>query len=74
MALFLTEERERERVGKLKGLLIYIANHIICNRRNDLEQIDRENIWIEIKFPHYKPLLINFACRPPNSNQDWIDT
>ena len=64
----------RDRVGKLGGgLLIYIASHIIYKRRNDLEQSDVENIWIEIKFPHNKPLLINFAYRPPNSNQDWID-
>ena len=61
-------------MGKLGGgLLIYIANHIIYKRRHDLEQSDVENIWIEIKFPHNKPLLINFAYRPPNSNQDWID-
>ena len=64
----------RDRVGKLGGgLLIYIANHIIYKRRNDLEQSDVENIWIEIKFPHNKPLMINFAYRPPNSNQDLID-
>ena len=42
-------------------------------RRADLELGDLECICLEIKFPHNKPLLLNFTYRPTNSGQNWID-
>ena len=42
-------------------------------RRADLQLGDLEYIWLEIKFPRNKPLLLNFRYRPPNSGQNWID-
>ena len=64
----------KDRTGKLGGgLVVYVSNNMHYRRRADLELGDLECIWLEIKFPHNKPLLLNFTYRPPNSGQNWID-
>jgi len=56
------------------GIIVYIKDSISFVRRHDLESDDIESIWLQINIVKYKPYLINFVYRPPNSPQSWIDS
>ena len=57
---FKTERKDR--TGKLGGgLVVYVSNNMHYRRRADLELVDLECIWLDIKFPHNKPLLLSIS-------------
>ena len=53
------------------GLIVYVRDGICCNRRTDLEQLNLECIWLEIKPVKSKPFLLGNIYRPPNSTVQW---
>ena len=48
------------------GVAIFVSEHIAAIRRSDLEHIDIEAIWLEIRCVNKKMLLCN-CYRPPNA-------
>ena len=50
------------------GVAVYIKNDIPCARRLDLEILNIECIWIEVRL-QTKRILIGTFYRPPNSDQ-----
>ena len=54
--------------GKGGGVCLYISDRLNWTRRNDLETVELESIWIEV-FPHKsKSILICVMYRPPDSS------
>ena len=49
------------------GVAVYIKSEIPCMRRQHLEILNLECVWIEIRLPS-KRLLIGTFYRPPNSD------
>ena len=65
----------RDRIGKAGGgILCYIGEDVKYKRRNDLEDDNIENIWLEVMYACSKNILIGFIYRPPNCNANWFDT
>ena len=63
-----------DRKGKKGGaLLLYVPDNVIFKRRLDLEINGVECLWIEIIFPHSKPILVSFVYRPPSSDASFLD-
>ena len=58
-------DRENDPHG---GVAVYVKNNIPCMRRTELEILNVESVWIEIRLK-YKRLLIGTFYRPPNSDQ-----
>ena len=54
------------------GVLIYIAEHLDYQRKQNLESDSMESIWIEINLKHTKPILINSVYRPPSASRQWL--
>ena len=53
---------------------IYIRDIIPYSERKSLTVLDNiEAIFLEIKKPNTKPILISRWYRPPNSNTKWLD-
>ena len=50
------------------GVAVYVKNDTPCARRLDLEILNIECIWIEVRLP-IKLILIRTFYRPPNSDQ-----
>ena len=50
------------------GVAVYVKNDIPCARRLDLEILNIECIWIEVRL-QTKRILIGTFYRPPNSDQ-----
>ena len=58
----------RDREGDSHGgILVYIKNDIPCKRRQDLELLNIECLWVEINIKS-KKMLVGTFYRPPNSN------
>ena len=55
------------------GILIYVNDKLDCIRRCDLEIIDLECVWIEIRTETGK-MLISSIYRPTSANEKYIDT
>ncbi|MEW8548570.1 MAG: endonuclease/exonuclease/phosphatase family protein, partial [Candidatus Thiodiazotropha sp.] len=49
------------------GVAVYVKNNIPCLRRPELEVLNVESVWIEIRLNH-KRLLVGTFYRPPNSD------
>ena len=57
----------RDRVGDSHGgILVYVKDGVPCKRRTDLELINIECIWVEVKVRN-KRVLVGTFYRPPNS-------
>ena len=52
------------------GIVLYVKSDLsqFCKRRDDLETIGVESIWLELKIPGNKPLLLGTIYRNPNKN------
>jgi hypothetical protein len=50
------------------GVILYIKDSIPCLRRPDLELNNLESIWVELKLPGRKNILLSVFYRPPNSD------
>lgn len=65
--------RKDRQINNGGGLLIYVKNNIYCRRRDDLEDIYCENIWLEVQSLK-KKFLIGLFYRPPNSTIEFWDS
>ena len=68
------ERKDRHFNTDGRGIVTYIKNEVLHERRKDIEIGGIESLWVEIKFPKTKSLLIGLFYRPPNSLQSWIDS
>ena len=59
----ITLRRDRNRHGG--GVLIYIAEHLIFNQREQLQSDNFEHIWVDVKLRNTS-FAINTLYRPPN--------
>ena len=65
----------RDRKGKQGGgILLYAENGVSCQPRSDLEHINLECIWLEVKPNKSKPFLVGHIYRPPDSGIIWNET
>lgn len=57
------------------GIAVYIHNtlHPFIKRRTDLESMEIESIWLEIKCSKSSPLLLAYVYRHPDSKDKWLD-
>ena len=55
--------------GKGGGVAMYISNNVVWKRREDLENINVECIWIEIVLNCAKNFLIGIYYRPPDGSK-----
>ena len=53
------------------GVCVYVRNDIAYNKRTDLMQDNLESLWIELKLPKTRPILVCVAYRPPKQ-QDFF--
>lgn len=68
---FRIERKEREN-KKGGGLLIFINNRFLCNRRMDLEDKDLEIMWLKIKTSIHSPkIMISFVYRLPSTDMEF---
>lgn len=66
-------ERKDRPLKKGGGLIVYINENVKYIRRYDLESSEIESICIEVNLKNYKPFIIMFIYRPPDSKQNWIE-
>ena len=66
-------ERLDRTSGSHGGVVCFIRNDIIYERRKDLETKGIETIWLEISMPNSTPTLICFMYRPPDTSR-YLDT
>lgn len=50
------------------GVAVYVKYNIPCLRRHDLEMLNVESVWLEVRLKS-KRILVGTFYRPPNSNQ-----
>ena len=64
----------KDRVGDNHGgVMLYVKESIHYTRRNDLEPIGTECLWIELTLKH-KHLLFGLFYRPPNSDSAYFSS
>lgn len=64
------KDRARDHHG---GVMIYVKDTIHYKRRNDLEPVGVECIWIEVQLKSTR-LLFGLFYRPPNTNSDYFSS
>lgn len=52
------------------GVVVYVRDSFLCNRRSDLELRGLEAVWVEVKVKS-KTILVGGFYRPPNSNNNY---
>ena len=58
----------RDRAGDSHGgILVYVKHDIPCRRRNDLELVNIECLWVKINVRN-KKVLVGTFYRPPESS------
>ena len=48
---------------------MYIKENIDYTRREDLENVAVEGIWLEVFIKHSKPFIVGIIYRPPSSSK-----
>lgn len=71
---YLVHRRDPLTAGQT-GLAAYIHSSVqqLVYRRFDLETPEVECLWLEVKYPKSKSLLIGFLYRHPSSTFEWYD-
>ena len=59
----------RDRDGHAGGVCAYIRDDLAFNVRQDLNNSDLEDLWLEILLPKSKPLYIGICYRTNNNNK-----
>ena len=59
----------RDREGHAGGVCAYIRDDLAFNVRQDLNNSDLEDLWLEILLPKSKPLYIGICYRTNNNNK-----
>lgn len=55
------------------GVAIYVQNNIPAKIRQDLMLSSIEILWLQVQFPHHKPMMIGCCYRPPGSIVQYTD-
>ena len=55
------------------GLIIYTKENLVCIHREDLEIIDTEMLWMEVRNNVQKPFLIFYCYRSPSALNLWTE-
>lgn len=64
----------KDKVQGSGGLLIYVKNDVSCKRREDLEHVNFESVWLEVFPKCSKSFLVGHFYRNPQSNITWNET
>ena len=56
------------------GLLVYVRNDVVCNRRKDLEDDNFESLWLDLQPKNSKSFLVGHFYRNPQSTILWNET
>ncbi|MEW8548507.1 MAG: reverse transcriptase family protein, partial [Candidatus Thiodiazotropha sp.] len=64
----------KDKIQGSGGLLIYVKNNVACNRREDLEHVNFESVWLEVFPTCSKSFLVGHFYRNPQSNIAWNET
>lgn len=56
------------------GVALYVQEHIPAKVRQDLSMSGVEALWLQLHFPHAKPLLICCCYRPPNAASEYLNS
>ena len=62
----------KDRLTHGGGLIVYVNDDLPCIQRHDLEISSVESIWLEVKQPNSKPVLLSYVYRPPSSKVQWL--
>ena len=62
----------RDRDGHAGGVCAYIREDLAYNTREDLNNVDLEDLWFEILLPKSKPLYIGI-CYRTKDNKKFVD-
>ena len=54
--------------------MIYVKNDFSCKRREDLEHVNFESVWLEVFPKCSKSFLVGHFYRNPQSNITWNET
>ena len=60
--------RDRNRFGG--GVAIYVSDRIEAYQMNELEDQNREAVWVKVCFKRSKPIVIGSVYRPPGKGKD----
>ena len=63
--------RDRDRRGG--GVAVYVSEDVKSVRRQDLEDVEIEALWIEVRLKGLRVLICN-VYRPPNMQAAWMDS
>jgi hypothetical protein len=55
------------------GVTAWVSNNLVVNRRHDLELLDTESLWLEVR-SHNNKFLLCSAYRPPNAGTNFWDS
>ena len=63
----------RDRPNRIGGgIAIYISEYVSFKVREDLDNSNIESLWVELKLPKSKPILLSTVYRPPDSGRYWV--
>ncbi|KAM4713250.1 uncharacterized protein FYW61_020336 isoform 1-T3 [Anableps anableps] len=62
--------RDRTKYGG--GIALYVQDHIEAKLRCDLIKTEAEIIWVEMKLPDSRPVLLGCCYRRPNNDEDYL--
>ena len=63
-------DRVRNKYG---GVAAYVSNCLSVEHRTDLETVNIESLWLQLKQTNSKSILIGFIYRPPNALVEWYE-
>lgn len=63
----------RDRDSDGGGVALYVQDHIETRLRSDLIKTEVEIIWVEMKLPDSKPVLLGCCYRPPNVRKAYLN-
>lgn len=61
----------KDKIESSGGVIIYVRNDIVCNRREDLETDQIEMLLLEVFPKGNKSFIVGITYRNPNSNVKW---
>ena len=63
----------KDRLTRSGGVCMYIRSDLAYNRKNELENDDFEDLWLELLLPKSKPIFVGTCYRAPK-NKNLIDS
>ena len=59
----------RDRQSRWGGVCMYIRSDLAYNRKNELENDNFEDLWLELLLPKSKPIFVGTCYRAPKNNK-----